>query len=71
MFWRMLVIKRFLVPIDFYSIFAILWKSMETNILQSIFFYVQKKKETQVWNNLRVSKWWQMNLWVYYPFKIH
>ncbi len=70
-FWRMLVTKQLIVAIDFYSILSILWKSMATinclvtNLLQNIFFCAQQKKETQVWNTLRVSKWWQnCNFWV-------
>ncbi len=31
MFWRMLVIKQLLVPIDFHSMSPQLWKSIETN----------------------------------------
>ncbi len=36
------------------------------------FLCVQQKKLMQVWNNLRVSKWWQnSHIWVNYPFKNH
>ncbi len=46
----MLVTKQLLAAINFHSIFPILWKSMATsnclvsNILQNIFYCVQKKE---------------------------
>ncbi len=55
----------------------LLWKSMVpqnslvTNFLQiSSFVFGRTKKFIQVWNYLRVSKWWQnFHFWVNYPFK--
>jgi len=36
----------------------------------SSFVFSKRKKLIQVWNNLRVSKWWQnFHFWVEYPFK--
>ncbi len=61
----MLVIKQLMVPIDFYS-----FPTMEVNGDQQLFgsseffkisyfvFYIRQKL-MQVWNNMRVSKWWQ------------
>ncbi len=44
-----------------------------THILQNIIFWVQQKKKCiEVWNKLRVSKWWQnFHFWVNYSFKQH
>ncbi len=66
-------------PLTSIVFFFLLWKSMMpqnslvTNFLQNIFLCVQQtKKFIQVWNYLRVSKWWQhFHFWVNYPFKIH
>jgi len=77
-FWRMPVTKQLIDPIDFNSIFFLLWKSMGsinrliTNILQNIFLCLQQKKKIiQVWNNLRVSKWWpNFHFEVNYSFKM-
>ncbi len=55
------------VPIDFHSIFPY---CSVNNILQNI-FCVQQKKLIQVWNNLKVSKWWQnFHFWMNFPFKL-
>jgi len=49
-------------------------KSMEVNGAHqqsgypNIFFCVQQMTFMQVWNNIRVSKWWH-HFWLYYPFK--
>jgi len=56
--------------------FFLQWKSpvncLITNILQNFFFCVQEKKLIQVWNNLRVGKWWHnLNYGVNYPFNGH
>ncbi len=36
----------------------------------SSFVFSRTKTFIQVWNNLRVSKWQNFNLWVNYPFKL-
>jgi len=47
----------------FFSYYGSQW-CLGTNFLQNIFL-----KFIQVWNNLRVSKWWQnFHFWVNYPF---
>ncbi len=60
-------------------IFLLLWKSMVpqnslvTNFLQNIFLLCSAEKRLfiQVWNYLRVSKWWQnCHFWVNYTSKI-
>ncbi len=70
--------EQFWGTIDFHSIFFFLL--IEVNgapkppdyklILQiSSFVFGRTKKFTQVWNYLRVSKWWQnFHFWVNYPF---
>ncbi len=61
----MLVTKRLTVTIDFHCIF---FYTMEVNGYRQLFG--QQKKETQVWNNFRVSKWWpNSHFWVNYPFE--
>ncbi len=36
----------------------------------SSFVFFRRKKLIQVWNNLKVTKWWQnFHFWVNYPFK--
>ncbi len=56
--------------------FFLLWKSIpKTAWLQtfskiSSFVFGRTKKFIQVWNYLRVSKWWKnFHFWVNYPFK--
>ncbi len=64
-------------PLTSIVYFFLLWKSMVpqnslvTNFLQNIFLvFGRTKKCIQVWNYLRVSKWWQnFHFWVNYPFK--
>ncbi len=83
-FWRMFGTKELLVPTDFHSnSFFLIWTSMATcnclvtNILQNNFDNrkitqnIRKTKLIQVWNNLRVIKWWQIlnYFWVNCPFK--
>ncbi len=59
---------------------TVLFPTMEVNgapkqpgykLLQNIFLvFGRTKKFIQVWNYLRVSKWWQhFHFWVNYPFK--
>ncbi len=67
----MLVTKQLTVAIDFYSMEKY---AMEVNgyrhlfcqhTLKYILFVSMKKKLIRVWNNLRVSKWWQdFHSWV-------
>jgi len=75
-FWRMLVTKPLTGAIDFHSIFFfLLWKSMApVSVWLPTFFTISlcsaEEKFIQVWNNLRVSKWWQnFHFKVNYPFK--
>ncbi len=69
----MLFTKQFMVPIDFHSIFPILWKSMATvnylvtNILQNIFFCVQQNKETQIYRfSDKITFGWTIPLSIFY-----
>ncbi len=59
-------IKQLLVAIDLESIYILTTSNyLVTSTLQNIFFCVQ-----QVWNNIRVSKWWyHSHFWMNYPFK--
>ncbi len=77
-FWRMLVIKQLMFPIDFHSIS---FPAMEVNGDQQLFgssklFKIYsfafniRNKLLRVWNDMRVSKWWE-NFWVNYPFNLH
>ncbi len=76
--WRMWETEQFWGTIDFHCIFFfLLWRSMvpKTAWLQtffkiSSFVFSRTKTFIQVWNYLRVSKWWQdFHFWVNYPFK--
>ncbi len=78
-FWRMWETEQFWGTIDIHSIyFFLLWKSMVpqnslvTNFFKiSSFVFSRTKTFIQVWNYLRVSKWWQnFNFWVNYPFNV-
>ncbi len=78
-FWRMWE-TAVLGTIDFHSIFFSYYGSQwcpKTAWLQTFFkitsfVFSRTKKFIQVWNYLRVSKWWQnFNFWVNYPFKTH
>ncbi len=74
----MLIIKQLMVPIDFHSIS---FSTMEVNGDQQLFGSIKifiissfvfniRKKLIQVWNDMRVSKWWQhFHFWVNYSFK--
>ncbi len=72
-----LTFRTLLVAIDFYSIFCMLWKSMATrhclviHIFQKKIFcvYQGEKNLIQVWNNLRVSKWWQIVIFLGWTIK--
>ncbi len=73
-FWRKYVTRLFWGTIDFHRK-KILWKSMVpqngsvSHILQiSSFVFSRTKTFIQVWNYLRVSKWWI--IMVNYPFKL-
>ncbi len=69
--------EQFWGTIDFHSIFFLLWKSMvlQNSLLQTLFkissfIFGRTNKSIQVWNYLRVSKWWKsFHFWVNYPFK--
>ncbi len=77
-FWRMWETEQFWGTIDFHSIFFLLWKSivpqnswLQTFFRISSFVFGRTKKFIQVWNYLRVSKWWQnFHFWVNYPFNV-
>ncbi len=71
--------EQFWHTIDFHSIFF--FPTMEVNgapkqpgytfFRISSFVFSRTKKFLQVWNKLRVSKWWQnFYFWVNYPFKL-
>ncbi len=74
----MLAMKQ-LFPIHFHSIY---FPTMEVNGDQQLFgssklFKISsfvfniKKRLIQVWNDMRVSKWWQnFHFWVNYSFKV-
>ncbi len=77
-FWRMWETEQFWGTIDFHSIFFSHYGSQwcpKTAWLQTFFniysfVFGRTKKFIQVWNYLRVSKWWQnFHFWVNYPFK--
>ncbi len=62
-----------LLPIDLHSKEG---NTMEVNGEQVWFFKISsfvfsiRKKRIQVWNDMRVSKWWHdLHFWVNYPFK--
>ncbi len=78
-FWRMWETEQFWGTIDFHSIFFFSYYGsqwcpktawLQTFFKISSFVFGRTKKFIQVWNYLRVSKWWQnFNFWVNYPFK--
>ncbi len=78
-FWRMWETEQFWGTIDFHSIFFSYYGSQwcpKTAWLQQTFFKISSfvfgrtKKFIQLWNYLRVSKWWEnLHFWVNYPFK--
>ncbi len=77
-FWRMWETEQFWSTIDFHSIFFSYSGSqwcpktawLQTFFKISSFVFSRTKKFIQVWNFLRVSKWWQnFHFWVNYPFK--
>ncbi len=79
-FWRMWETEQFWGTIDFHSIIFSCYGSQwcpKTAWLQTFFkicsfVFSRTKKFIQVWNNLRVSKWWQnFHFWVYCLFKKH
>ncbi len=48
------------------------WSQQHTFCKISYFMFNRRKKIIQVWNNLRVSKWWQnFHFWVNYLFKMN
>ncbi len=77
--WRMWETEQFWGTIDFHSI---LFSTMEVNdapkqsvyklfFIISSFVFSRTKTFIQVWNYLRVIKWWQIfHFWVNYPFKL-
>ncbi len=77
-FWRMWETEQFWGTIDFYSIFfsygsqwcpKIAWLQTFIKIYSSVFG--RTNKFIQVWNSLRMSKWWQnFHFWVNYPFNL-
>ncbi len=76
-FWRMWETEQFWGTIDFNSIFFFYYGSqwcpktawLQTFFKLSSFVFGRTNKFIQVWNYLRVSKWWQkFNFWVNCPF---
>ncbi len=77
-FWRMWETEQFWGTIDLHSIFFSYYGSqwcpktawLQTFFKISSFVFGRTKTFIQVWNYLRVSKWWQnFHFWVNYPFK--
>ncbi len=79
-FWRKFVIRLFWGTIDFHSRkknkkhYGSQWcprtALFPTFFRISSFVFSRTKTFIQVWNYLRVSKWWQnFHFWVNYPFK--
>ncbi len=78
-FWRMQVYKQLMVVIYFHSMEkkkyfrsqglpSTLWLPAFFQISSCVF--KRRKKLVHVWNNMRLSKWWQhLNFWVDNPFK--
>ncbi len=73
----MMVIKQLMVPNDFHSIsFPIMEVNGDKQLFGSsklfkisYFVFNIRKKLIKVWNDMRVSKWWQnFHFWVNYPF---
>ncbi len=63
-----------LTSIVFFSYYGSQWCTktarLQTFFKISSFVYGRTKKFIQVWNHLRVRKWWQnFHFWVNYPFK--
>ncbi len=79
-FWRMWETEQFWGTIDlivFFSYYGSQWCPktawLQTFFKISSFVFGRTKKCIQVWNYLRVSKWWQncwLNFWVNYPFNV-
>ncbi len=78
-FWRMWETEQFWGTVDFHSIFFSYYGSqwcpktawLQTFFKISSFVFGRTKKFIQVWDYLRVSKWWQnFHFWVNYPFNI-
>ncbi len=76
-FWRKFVIRLFWGTIDFHSrkkkYYGSQWcprtALFPTFFRISSFVFSRTKTFIQVWNYLRVSKWWQnFHFWVNYPF---
>ncbi len=76
-FWRMWETEQLWGTIDFHSIFFSYYGSqwcpktawLQTFFKISSFVFGRTKIFIQVWNYLRVSKWWQnFHFWVNYPF---
>ncbi len=72
-FWRMWETLQFWIIVFFFFYYGSQW-CPKTAWLQTFFkissFVFRTKKFIQVWNYLRVSKWWQnFHFWVYCPFK--
>ncbi len=77
-FWREFVTRLFWGTIDFHSrkkkYYGCQWcprtALFPTFLRISSFVFSRTKAFIQVWNYLRVSKWWQnFHFWVNYPFK--
>ncbi len=73
-FWSKFVIRLFWGTIDFHSRKKKYWcprtALFPTFVRISSFVFSRTKTFIQVWNYLRVSKWWQnFHFWVNYPFK--
>ncbi len=76
-FWRKFVTRLFLGTIDFFTRKKKYYRSQwcprtavfPTFFRISSFVFSRTKTFIQVWNYLRVSKWWQnFHFWVNYPF---
>jgi len=50
--WKNVLIKQISFPIDYYSMYFLLWKSMGNEIC-----LIKTFGHIEVWNNMRVSKY--------------
>ncbi len=71
----MLEIKQTVVSIDFHSIYVptieVIGDQQLFGSSKYYFVFSIRNKFIQVWNNMRVSKWWQhFHVWVNYSFKL-
>ncbi len=65
MFWLFLSLQNHIGPIDYHCMDKKNYEIYNDNL----FCDLQKKEVMQVWNNMRVSVWWQNgHFWMDYAF---